>query len=540
MTPLTLLAAVLGAVASVLPTLPPHSAGALERPPRSVAVLESPPHFALARFRVGLGLPLVAVASPFEPAGPPPAVETAEQGGPDAGWFEEWQYQAQETAAGTATESAVETAPSPEEILCSVDAVEEELSVVLNQLSKQTGANLILLSEPNQRLTLRLSNLPLTKMIRHICTISGLSYLTVDSTFVIASEDRLKAAYPEEWFAVNPEPEPEPEPEPAPPTVTEAYKVNHASASQLAEALKTLFGEEKITVVIGPGSSVPSLSDQQTSYATGIQVGTLSTSESEGTRTGRIIMIRGPADEVAAAIEVAKTLDQPRAQVSIAVMIHDVSNDALEELGLTWSYSDVNITETDPRGINFGSFTRAPLSFTAKIKALERTEKAKLLASPNISVLEGERAFILIGSRLNFPVLIGYTQANTPIFDRQEERVGIYLQVAAHVDGDNEITLSLYPQVSVVTGFLDINGASYPQISTREAQTTLRVKSGEVIVMGGMLKDEEVTIIEKVPFLAEIPILGALFRHRRKTKVSSQVIITILPVIITPRQDESG
>jgi type II secretory pathway component GspD/PulD (secretin) len=430
-----------------------------------------------------------------------------------------------------------DTPPPVKTPLCSVDTVEENLSTILSHLSRATGTNLLLLTPTDTKLTIRLVNLPLEDIVRHICAMTGLAYIRLGNTYAIAEAERLAKAYPNEWSALYPK-QPEPSPPPQEPILTEVYKVSHVQPAKIVEALKTLFGERPLTILTGPPSAVPSLSRQETSYVTGTTMGAIQQRPPEA-GTGRLIVLQGPESEVKSALKVCQMLDQARPQVSIAVMIHDVSNDALRELGLQWQYGDIQITETTPDHLDFGSFTRAPLSFTAKLRALERSEKARLLASPNISVLDGEPAFILIGNRLVFPVLIGFTQANTPIFDKEEERVGIYLQVAAYVTEQREIVLTLYPQVSVVTGFLDINGASYPQISTREAQTTLRVKSGEVIVMGGMFKDEEIKTMEKVPILSQIPILGALFQHRRKTKVSSQVIITILPIILEPDTEKA-
>lgn len=428
-------------------------------------------------------------------------------------------------------ESEVRSAPTtrllPEERKVSINVIETELSIVLNELSDATGANLILLGSPNIKITLRMSELPLIEMIRHICAVTNLQHLKVGNTIAIATAEQLQKGYPKEWAAEHPL---NVTPTPALP-ITVIYYVNHADSARLAETLKNMFEGKGLTVSVGPATNVPSIHDQQTSQVTGVSSGTLQSGD-PATKDSRTIILHGPEEVVQEARQLAKNLDYARPQVSIGVTIHDVSNEALKELGLSWSYSDISITESTPRGINFGAFSRAPLSFTGKIKALERSDKAKLLASPNISVLDGERGFILIGSRLNFPVLVGYTQANTPIYDRQEERVGIYLQVAARVGDDGQITLSLYPQVSTVTGFLEVNGASYPQISTREAQTSLRVRDGELIVMGGMLKDEEIHQIEKVPLLAEIPILGELFKRRKTTKVASQVIITIQPLII--------
>ncbi|MGG2305217.1 hypothetical protein ACE4Z6_27720, partial [Salmonella enterica] len=82
-----------------------------------------------------------------------------------------------------------------------------------------------------------------------------------------------------------------------------------------------------------------------------------------------------------------------------------------------------------------------------------------------------EHGFVLIGDRLSYPVVTGFSQAGSPIISKEEKSVGVYLQVAANIASDGTLTLSLYPQVSTVTGYLNLNGASYPQIATREAQT---------------------------------------------------------------------
>ncbi|MER3496041.1 MAG: type II and III secretion system protein, partial [Armatimonadota bacterium] len=156
------------------------------------------------------------------------------------------------------------------------------------------------------------------------------------------------------------------------------------------------------------------------------------------------------------------------------------------------------------------------------------------LASPNITVQDGDRGFVLIGDRLNYPVLIGYSQANTPIFDIKTERVGIYLQVAAAIAEDGTVTMTLAPQVSTVSSYREVNGASYPQISTREAQSTIRVKSGEPIIMGGLIRDEEIRSMERVPILGDLPFLGELFRRRKTQRSSSQLVITVTPTVIKP------
>lgn len=433
----------------------------------------------------------------------------------------------------TATSSSTSEHRVVVEPRVSINAVDAELSFLLREIGIQAKRNIVLLSPTDKRLTVNLEDIPLSKMIRHISAMCGLSYLEVDGTFVIGTSDVLSTNYPEEWSALHPLP---PAPAGGFEIITETYKVNYVDPRQIASTLRDLFASTNLSVMTGPATRTPTIySNQQTDQKTGVQASVMSESSALPSDYGRTLVFRGAREVVQAALDAAKKMDVPRPQVSIGVTIHDISNEAVRELGLSWSYGDIVLTEQNPNGVEFGSFSRAPQTFAAKIKALEQEDKAKLLAAPNVTVLDGERAFVLIGTRLNFPVLLGFSDAGTPIFDRQEERVGIYLQVAATVSDDGQITLSLYPQVSVVTSFLEINGASYPQISTREAQTSIRVKTGETIVIGGMLKDEEVQTIEKVPVLSDIPVLGELFKRRKKSKVSSQVIITITPRIIEER-----
>jgi type II secretory pathway component GspD/PulD (secretin) len=410
---------------------------------------------------------------------------------------------------------------------CSVDAADLEPAKVLRLLSRQSGVNLILLSATDSKITLRLSDVPLLEIIKHISAMTGLAYLKVGDTFVIGKSDSLSAAYPAEWKAANPTPAAAPQVE----TFTETYRTSYVSAVQIVSALEKLYKND-IQAAAGPIQTSPTVSAIDGSKTTGVQSTTLETS-APTEALSRTVILSGTRAAVDRALALARQLDAPRAQVAISVTVHDISNDALKDLGLSWTFNGVNISEK-PSNFNVGTISRTGLGASASLKALEQKNAAKLMASPSISVMDGERGFVLIGNRINFPVLVGYTQNNAPIFDRQQERVGIYLQVAASVAGDGTVTLNLYPQVSTITGYLEVNGASYPQIATREAQTTVRVASGESIVLGGLMRDEEVAQVDKVPLLSQIPFLGELFRHRKVTKTSSQVILTVTPTVILP------
>lgn len=433
-----------------------------------------------------------------------------------------------------------------QDIKVSVVANNVELSRVLSILSDQTKANLLLMVPIDTKLTVRLQGVKFGDALKHICTLAGLSFVSANGAFILGPADKLKAGYPKEWKLQHPE---DIDTKPVDPPVDNRVKppidppvdeiiartisTNYIDATSLAESIKALVGEGKLQVAAGPSQLSPSIVDRDTQQTTGVSTGVI---QGDGRQVSRTLILRGPKSIVDDALKIARDLDVPRAQVAISVTIHDITDNALKELGVTWELGGFTVNETPSNngGLNLGRVSRSGTSFTAALKGLEQTDKAKLLASPSVRVMDRERAFVLIGSRLKFPVVSSYSTTGAPIVTTQEEKVGVYLQVAPQIASDRTVTLTLYPQVSTVVSFAQIAGGSYPQIDSREAQTTLRVKSGETIVIGGLYKDEELSKIQQVPLLAQIPLIGELFKNRKKTKTSSQVIITLAIELVDP------
>lgn len=457
--------------------------------------------------------------------------------------------------AQTNVRVAADSKPKPKPVLTIEDKIVDvvctntDVNGVLALLSASTKANMVLVSPTEARLTLRLRQVRLADAVQHICAVSGLAHLKLPTAYLFGDAARLKAAYPKEWEKAYPTPKAPPtevktpvdvpgtsttQPDTQPvkePHVTRVVNVSYMDATQLAQTIKELFGSDGVTVVTGPASASPTLGDRDTSGATGVNQGVI---QGEGGTKSRTVILRGPQAAVQNAADAIASLDQAGAQVRISVSIHDVNDNALRELGVSWNIGGTTIQESTGNGINFGSFTRTPFNFGATIRALESKDNAKLLASPEVTVLDDERAFVLIGNKLNLPKFDGYDANKIPIYSTSEYRVGIYLQVAASVAADGTITLAVYPQVSTVVKTTEINGGSYPDIATREAQTTLRVKSGDTIVIGGLLRSEELEQLEQVPILSKIPFFGELFKRRKKTRSSSQVVISLTPTLVLP------
>ncbi len=418
---------------------------------------------------------------------------------------------------------------------------------VISILSKQTGVNIVLMSKADQKVTLNVRNMPLMDALKHLSMLAGVRVLNVNNTMVMADEQTLKSAYPVEYdkayapkveTKVDPKADPKEDPKnikvdlPVD-TVERIYTLQYQGGTQVANALKEYVSGKKVTIIALPNTTIPTL-------GTGSNGGLNSVAGTGSTQTGaaaegrlKRVLVSGPVPAVEDVLKLLSQMDIPRKQVEIRVTIHDVSNDALKDAGFTWDFGQTNITEAVNGNFNVGTFSRTGLSFVNTIHALEQTNKAKLLASPNVSVMDGELGSMLIGEKRRFPVVTGTNSNGQFIYSTEEQNVGIYLLVSSDVAEDGTITLAVNAQVSSILGFLQLNGGSYPQISTRESKSTLILKDGQTMVMGGLLRDEEIVNLQKVPLLGQIPFFGELFNSRKKQKNSSQLIISITPRVVS-------
>ncbi len=174
--------------------------------------------------------------------------------------------------------------------------------------------------------------------------------------------------------------------------------------------------------------------------------------------------------------------------------------------------------------ITLNALTLKGFTLDATIDALVRDGKAHLLASPSIAVISGQEARIVIGERFPYKERTQTTSGTTETTKFVD--IGTSLKVNPQINDDGYITMSLHPEVSSLTEALDAG----PRVATREADTTVRVKEGETLVIGGLIRQKDNSTIDKVPFLGDIPYIGRLF-----SRVSSDSEQIELAVFITPR-----
>jgi type II secretory pathway component GspD/PulD (secretin) len=236
------------------------------------------------------------------------------------------------------------------------------------------------------------------------------------------------------------------------------------------------------------------------------------------------LLLTGTRRELDQALALLAQVDTPAPQVSIEAVISDISPETIGALGIDWNapLTTVQITETAGDGLKFGSFDRRGMTLNAAVEAIRTDSRSKLLAQPNVATVEGMGARILSGQRIPYETrnIIG----GEVVVSVQFEQVGVNLMITPKVPLDGQVEARIRAEVSSFQAF---TSSGFPIVSTREAEATVRVADGGIIAIGGLMREEELATLRKVPFLSDIPILGELFKFRSQTKRLTELVILI-------------
>lgn len=418
------------------------------------------------------------------------------------------------------------TALAAEGPLYSLSVQQQDVKVVLRELARRAGISITFLPwTPSQLITLDFKSLPLDKALSQILLASDLDYRLVDGIYNVGLAVDLNVRFPREDEKV----------------LDATYRCRRVAASTLADTLSKILPDLKITA--GPTFLTPSMDGSGGSGAGDNQLKVLGATD--GSLKTHDVVFSGHASMVRRALALAQKFDRPRAQVRLSVKILRVSNDNERSLGIQWMPSlNFNANEVSDGtngpasapsvdGIRLGRFTHAPLAVQATLNALETAGKVRVLSKPTLTLLDGERSFVLSGSRMLYPKFTGKDQNGQSLYDVGELKIGVYLQVSVQVGLDNDMVLTLYPQVSQRGEVLSTpNGGQYPEIKTEEIQTTVRAVNGEVLVLGGLLQESKEHTSTGLPFLSRIPILGRLFGSVNNSNNRSELMIVLTPELV--------
>jgi pilus assembly protein CpaC len=177
---------------------------------------------------------------------------------------------------------------------------------------------------------------------------------------------------------------------------------------------------------------------------------------------------------------------------------------------------------------------RPDLNLAVTIKDLEQKALLEILAEPNLMALNGQKASFLAGGEFPFPVVQG--GANVGAVTIQFRPFGVKLDFTGTINPDNIIRLHVAPEVATLdfANSVSISGFVVPAISTRRAETEIELKDGQSFGIAGLLDHRAQAQLNKIPGIADIPILGKLFTSRSINRGNTELIVIVTPRIVDP------
>jgi general secretion pathway protein D len=346
------------------------------------------------------------------------------------------------------------------------------------------------------------------------------------------------------------------------------YTVRNSVASELAQIVNNLIrGETVNTIGVGTSahpSSRGAVSDNKTSGTTTPKISTPQRPNLKGLAklnfageplllpddNRNIILIRALAPDYTRIVKLIERLDNLPRQVLIEVLVAEVKLTDSWEFGVEWAlknnqlsidgshYKQTFSTDFTAVAANAaGGFTYAVFNSANEvvglINALASETDVSLLSSPQVLVLNNEKATVNVGDQV--PIVTTETQqtGESTAVDKtvQYKDTGTILNVTPRINYNGIILLDIDQQVSQATETTS-STINSPTISTRELKTKLAVKDGQSILMGGLISKDVTKNQNKVPLLGDIPILGWFFKYEKEVDTKKELLVMITPYVI--------
>ena len=257
------------------------------------------------------------------------------------------------------------------------------------------------------------------------------------------------------------------------------------------------------------------------------------------------LLLRGSKVQLQRALDYLKVADIAVKQVALDLRVMELSKDDALRVGLDWSASGIlngqpwNIRSNQGLGdsaISPGTFSGAGSigsvagNFLASLDQI--TNNRNLIARPNVIATDGKASELFVGDVIRYIESIQTTQNGITVTTNQI-RVGVRCAVLVRVGADNRISMDLQPIVSYLRGFTPVpGGGQLPQTSERIANSTVTMMSGDTVVIGGLIKDEDRKVVSGIPLLKDIPIIGKLFSRTDNSRQRSEVVIFLTARVV--------
>lgn len=400
-----------------------------------------------------------------------------------------------------------------------LEAVDVDIRNLLTSIALASNLNIVISDEVQGNVSVKLSNINAQDMIKIIAENNNYMYKFKDNVIYISKGDKDINLY--------------------------TVQINYLELDKIAQTINLML----------TGNLPDKIDDKDKKTAINNKV---MIDESENT-----ISFYGTLKQYEQIKNFLQEQDKPQKQVSLEAKVTAIQKDAAKDLGVSWEWSKLpqspeheitydtvkhtvinedgskeeitdylpvdevtrkwNDDENIPGVIRFGKGVDGyPYEFyyAAKIDALISDGKANILARPNITTIQGKEAVINIGSEVPVPT-VSTTNSTTTTSIKYRE-AGIILKCTPRVKEDGIITVKVHTEVSSPMYVEDMKAYRFQK---RSADTIVRLKDGQTMVIGGLIGSDEAKQMSKIPFLGDIPILGNLFKHIQKSKSDTEVMI---------------
>ena len=196
-----------------------------------------------------------------------------------------------------------------------------------------------------------------------------------------------------------------------------------------------------------------------------------------------------------------------------------------------------NFPVVDKAEFKFGTVDFS--QFQALLQMIKSRTDTKILSEPHITTLNNQEARVLVGEVIAIPTFERNSQTgHMEITGYKDKELGIRLSVTPHINDQNEIVVSVVPEITSLLGYDTLTAdVKAPHYATRSANTQVRIKNGQTIAIGGLIRENIVDSKSKVPILGDLPLLGKIFGHKDKTVQKTDLLFFMTVNIVSDNTD---
>ncbi len=458
-------------------------------------------------------------------------------------------------------------ASQPKENMFSFDFRDANVRDVLMALAKSAGVNIVIDDSVDGTISLAFEGLSFDQALGYILKVRGLEQVRMGKNIIVAEKEKL-----EKNFGL---------------WKTKRFNLKYIDPNQVIEILKKFIPEERITLNLSTKSIFIKGREEEINQASSIiseidialntkifnlennilqdekriekvvELIKLVISDPDGKRVKvdysqntikgeneKVIMqdignpriiVKGTSEELETVEELIKNIDRKLPQIMIEVKLLEINRDKIKDFGVSWKIGDNETGELTLGEMSLGGTMERQSLIEMKIKAFEQKNLARLVGNPKILTLSGNTANISVTDSIPFGTTTGYTEQGEPLYKIETKDAGVKLFVNPILTNEGMILVHIKTEVSTAEEkniFVGDKQFTVPLIKSKTADTTARLKNGETLIIGGLIKSEDIEKITKIPLLSEIPIIGELFKLRNTTHKETELIIFLTPHLV--------